>query len=89
MGHSSASVLGARPTRLWQLQLRRGGQQLRHQQAQELRVTVAMDPSALLHQHGVSLDQLSDPSSVVAQAAQAVIANFDSMMHASDDDVVS
>ncbi len=52
----------------------------------EPRVTVAMDPSVLLHQHGISLDQLSDPSSVVAQAAQAIIANFDSMMHASDDD---
>ncbi|DBA75378.1 TPA: hypothetical protein ACH3X1_010644 [Trebouxia sp. C0004] len=39
----------------------------RQQQAQELRVTVAMDPAALLHQHGISLDQLSDPSSVVAQ----------------------
>jgi len=58
----------------------------RQQQAQEPRVTVAMDPSVLLHQHGISLDQLSDPSSVVAQAAQAIIADFDSMMHASDDD---
>ena len=30
MGHSSASVLGARPTRLWQLQLRQLGQQRLH-----------------------------------------------------------
>ncbi|DBA97443.1 TPA: hypothetical protein ACH3X1_015161 [Trebouxia sp. C0004] len=61
----------------------------RQQQAQEPRVTVAMDPSALLHQHGISLDQLSDPSSAVDQAAQAIIADIDSMMHASDDDVAS
>ncbi|DBA83786.1 TPA: hypothetical protein ACH3X1_006313 [Trebouxia sp. C0004] len=59
----------------------------RQQQAQEPRATVAMDPSALLHQHGISLDQLSDPSSVVAQAAQAFIADFDNMMCVSDDDV--
>ncbi|DBA78759.1 TPA: hypothetical protein ACH3X1_008666 [Trebouxia sp. C0004] len=52
----------------------------RQQQGQEPRVTVAMDPSALLHQRGISLDQLSDPNSVVAQAAQAIIADFDSMM---------
>ncbi|DBA81743.1 TPA: hypothetical protein ACH3X1_007478 [Trebouxia sp. C0004] len=45
----------------------------RQQQAQEPRVTVAMDSSALLHQHGISLDQLSDTSSVVAQAAQATL----------------
>ncbi|DBA78016.1 TPA: hypothetical protein ACH3X1_009108 [Trebouxia sp. C0004] len=57
--------------------------------AQEPRVTVAMDPSALLHQHGISLDQLPDPSSVVAQAAQAIIADFDNMMCAFDDDVDS
>ena len=50
---------------------------------------VPVDPSALLHQHGISLDGLSDPSSMVAQAAQAIIANFDSMMHASDNDVAS
>ncbi|DBA99888.1 TPA: hypothetical protein ACH3X1_013774 [Trebouxia sp. C0004] len=37
----------------------------RQQQAQEPHATVAMDPLALLHQHGISLDQLSDPSSVV------------------------
>ncbi|DBA94114.1 TPA: hypothetical protein ACH3X1_001754 [Trebouxia sp. C0004] len=61
----------------------------RQQQAQEPRVTVAMDPSALLHQHGMSLDQLSDPSNVVAQASQAIIADFDNMMCASDDDVAS
>ncbi|DBA87548.1 TPA: hypothetical protein ACH3X1_004575 [Trebouxia sp. C0004] len=61
----------------------------RQQQAQQPRVTVAMDPSALLHQHGISLDQLSDPSCVVAQAAQAIIADFDNMMCASDDDVAS
>ncbi|DBA95763.1 TPA: hypothetical protein ACH3X1_001317 [Trebouxia sp. C0004] len=41
----------------------------RQQQAQEPHATVAMDPSALLHQYGISLDQLFDPSSVVAQAA--------------------
>ncbi len=29
----------------------------------------------------------SDPSSVVAQAAQAIIADFGSVVHASDDDV--
>jgi len=58
----------------------------RHQQTQELRRTsVAMDPSVLLHQHGViRLDQLSDPNSVVARAAQAIAADFDSMMTASD-----
>ena len=39
----------------------------RQQQAQEPRVPVAMDPSVHLHQHGISLDELSDPSSVVAQ----------------------
>ncbi|DBA75850.1 TPA: hypothetical protein ACH3X1_010252 [Trebouxia sp. C0004] len=50
---------------------------------------MAMDPSALQHQHGISLDQLSGPDSVVAQAAQAIIADFDSMMHASDDVVAS
>ncbi len=50
---------------------------------------MAMDPSVLLHQHGISLHELSGPSSVVAQAAQAIIADFDSMMHASDDDVAS
>ncbi|DBA79003.1 TPA: hypothetical protein ACH3X1_008869 [Trebouxia sp. C0004] len=61
----------------------------RQQQAQDPHATVAMDPSALLHQHGISLDQLSDPSSVVAQAAQAIIADFDNMMRASDDDVAS
>ncbi|DBB01797.1 TPA: hypothetical protein ACH3X1_000412 [Trebouxia sp. C0004] len=61
----------------------------RQQQAQEPHATVAMDPSALLHQHGISVDQLSDPSSVVAQAAQAIIADFDNMMCASDDDVAS
>ncbi|DBA73204.1 TPA: hypothetical protein ACH3X1_011277 [Trebouxia sp. C0004] len=61
----------------------------KQQQAQEPRVTVAMDPLALLHQHGISLDQLSDASCVVAQAAQAIIANFDSMMHASDNDVAN
>jgi len=61
----------------------------RQQQAQEPRVPVAMDPSVLLHQHGILLDGLSDPSSVVAQAAQAIIADFDSMVHASDDDVAS
>ncbi|DBA80864.1 TPA: hypothetical protein ACH3X1_008073 [Trebouxia sp. C0004] len=60
----------------------------RQQQAQEPHATVAMDPLALLHQHGISLDQLSDPSSVVAKAAQAIIADFD-MMCASDDDVAS
>ncbi|DBB00949.1 TPA: hypothetical protein ACH3X1_000863 [Trebouxia sp. C0004] len=54
----------------------------RQQQVQDPRVTAAMDPSDLLHQHGISLDQLSDPSSVVAQAAQAIIADFDSMRHA-------
>ncbi len=59
----------------------------RQQQAQEPRVPVAMDPSVLLHQHGILLDGLSDPSSVVAEAAQAIIADFDSMVHASDDDV--
>ncbi len=59
----------------------------KQQQAQESRVTVAMDPSVLLHQHGSSLGRLSDPSSVVAQAAQATVAEFDSMTHASDDDV--
>ncbi|DBA79138.1 TPA: hypothetical protein ACH3X1_008975 [Trebouxia sp. C0004] len=55
-----------------------------------------MDPSALLHQHGISLDQLSsldqlrsDPSNVVAQAAQANIADFDDMTCPSDDDVAS
>ncbi len=37
----------------------------------------------------VCLDGLSDPSSVVAQAAQAIIADFDSMVHASDDDVAT
>ncbi|DBA96686.1 TPA: hypothetical protein ACH3X1_015537 [Trebouxia sp. C0004] len=57
----------------------------RQQQAQELHATVAMDPSALLHQHGISPDQLSDPSSLVAQAAQAIIADFDNMMCACDD----
>ncbi|DBA79050.1 TPA: hypothetical protein ACH3X1_008909 [Trebouxia sp. C0004] len=31
----------------------------RQQRAQEPCVTVAMDPSALLHKHGISLDQLS------------------------------
>ncbi|DBA98570.1 TPA: hypothetical protein ACH3X1_014373 [Trebouxia sp. C0004] len=31
----------------------------RQQQAQEPHATVAMDPSALLHQHGISLDQLA------------------------------
>ncbi|DBA74060.1 TPA: hypothetical protein ACH3X1_010874 [Trebouxia sp. C0004] len=51
----------------------------RQQQAQEPHATVAMDPSALLHQHGSSLDQLSDPSNVVAQAAQAIITDFDNM----------
>jgi len=61
----------------------------RQQQAQEPRVPVAMDPSVLLHQHGISLDELSDPSSMVAQAAQAIIADFDSMMHTSDDGVAS
>ncbi|DBA92735.1 TPA: hypothetical protein ACH3X1_002939 [Trebouxia sp. C0004] len=61
----------------------------RQQQAQEPRVPVAMDPSVLLHQHGISLDRLSDPSNMVAQAAQAVIDVFDSMMHASGDDVAS
>ncbi|DBA87836.1 TPA: hypothetical protein ACH3X1_004833 [Trebouxia sp. C0004] len=61
----------------------------RQQQAQEPHATVAMDPSALLHRHGISLDQLSDPSSVVAKAAQAIIADFDNMMCASDDDVAS
>ncbi len=61
----------------------------RQQQAQEPRVPVAMDPSVLLHQHSILLDGLSDPSSVVAQAAQAIIADFDSMVHASDDDVAS
>ncbi|DBA84043.1 TPA: hypothetical protein ACH3X1_006525 [Trebouxia sp. C0004] len=35
------------------------------------------------------MDQLSDPSSVVAQAAQAIIADFDNMMCASDDDVAN
>ncbi len=50
---------------------------------------MAMDPSVLLHQHGISLDELSDPSSMVAQAAQAIIADFDSMMHISDDGVAS
>ncbi len=61
----------------------------RQQQAQEPRVSVAMDPSVLLHQHGILLDGLCDPISVVAQAAQAIIADFDSMVHASDDDVAS
>ncbi|DBB01127.1 TPA: hypothetical protein ACH3X1_001018 [Trebouxia sp. C0004] len=61
----------------------------RQQQAQEPHATVAMDPSPLLHQHGINLDQLSGPSSVVAQAAQAIIADFDNMMCASDDDVAS
>ncbi len=42
-----------------------------------------------LGQHGILLDGLSDPSSVVAEAAQANIADFDSMVHASDDDVAS
>ncbi|DBB05630.1 TPA: hypothetical protein ACH3X1_012247 [Trebouxia sp. C0004] len=53
--------------------LRQLGQQRLHHPggAQEPRVTVAMDPSALLQQQGVTLDQLSDPSSVVAQAAQS------------------
>ena len=47
-----------------------------------------MDPSVLLHQHGViTLDQLSDPGSVVAQAAQATIADFEGMMNASDNGV--
>ncbi|DBA90220.1 TPA: hypothetical protein ACH3X1_003518 [Trebouxia sp. C0004] len=54
----------------------------RQQQAEEPRVPVAMDPSVLLHQHGISLDGLSDPSNMVAQAAQAIIDDFDSMMHA-------
>ncbi|DBB04199.1 TPA: hypothetical protein ACH3X1_013236 [Trebouxia sp. C0004] len=36
----------------------------RQQQAQEPRVPVAMDPSVLLHQHGISLDGLSDPSNI-------------------------
>ncbi len=45
--------------------------------------------SFLLHQHGISLDGLSDPSSMVAQAAQAIIDDFDSMMHASGDDGAS
>ncbi len=48
-----------------------------------------MDPSVLLHQHGISLDELSDPSSMVAQAAQAIISDFDSMMHTSDNGVAS
>ncbi|DBA89192.1 TPA: hypothetical protein ACH3X1_016342 [Trebouxia sp. C0004] len=61
----------------------------RQQQAQEPHATMAMDLSALLHQHGISLDQLFDPSNVVAQAAQAIIADFDNMMCASDDGVAS
>ncbi len=55
----------------------------RQQQAQEPRVPVAMDPSVLLHQHGILLDGLSDPSSVGLRqpsGAQAIIANFDSMV---------
>ena len=35
------------------------------------------------------LDGLSDPSSMVAQAAQAIIADFDSMIHTSDDGVAN
>ncbi|DBA99955.1 TPA: hypothetical protein ACH3X1_013831 [Trebouxia sp. C0004] len=44
----------------------------RQQQAQEPHVTMAMDPSALVHQLGISdsLASVSDPSSVVAQAAR-------------------
>ncbi|DBA91558.1 TPA: hypothetical protein ACH3X1_003178 [Trebouxia sp. C0004] len=61
----------------------------RQQQAQEPRVLEAMDPSVLLHQHGISLDGLSDPNNMVAQAARAIIDDFDSMMHASGDDVAT
>ncbi len=55
----------------------------KQQQAQERRVTVAMDPAVLLHQHGSStagLGRLSDPSSVVAQAAQATVAEHDARL---------
>ncbi len=45
---------------------------------------MAMDPSVLLHQHGSSLGRLSDPGSVIAQAAQAHVSDFDSITHASD-----
>ncbi|DBA73350.1 TPA: hypothetical protein ACH3X1_011396 [Trebouxia sp. C0004] len=92
MGHSSACAQGeankvvaaaAQATRATAPPLPR------QQQAQEPHVTEAMDPAARLHQHGISLDQLSDPSRVVAQAAQAIIADFDNMMCASDDDVAS
>ncbi|DBA81578.1 TPA: hypothetical protein ACH3X1_007348 [Trebouxia sp. C0004] len=77
------SVLGARPNKVVAAAAARAARATppppRQQQAQEPRVTVAVDPWALLHQHGISLDQLSDPSSVVAQAAQAIIADFDSL----------
>ena len=48
------------------------------------RVSVAMDPSVLLRQHGViGLD--SDLDSVIARAAQAAAADAEGMMHAFDD----
>ena len=50
------------------------------------RVSVAMDPSVLLHQHGVvSTD--SDLDSLIARAAQAAATDAEGMMHASDDGV--
>ena len=58
----------------------------RHQQTQGPRVTVAMDPSVLLHQRGIiGLD--SDLDSVIARAAQAAAADPQGMMHSSDDGV--
>ena len=61
----------------------------RHQQTQgPRRVTVAMDPSVLLHQHGVvSLEQSSDLDSLIARAAQAAAVDAEGMMYASDDGV--
>ena len=59
----------------------------RHQQTQgPRRVAVAMDPSVMLHQHGIiGLD--SDLDSVIAQAAQAAAADAEGMMRACDDGV--
>ena len=59
----------------------------RHQQTQgPRRVAVAMDPSVMLHRHGIiGLD--SDLDSVIAQAAQAPATDAEGMMHASDDGV--
>ena len=74
MAQSFASVLGVRPTKLWQPRLKQLGQQHLHRQ----RTSVAIHPIEVLHQSGITMvnGTLGPLTATEAQLFNDVVGGF-------------